>query len=337
MCEAYHQRTVKPRRRFLAGALALAAAPLAAQEKAAPPKLARIGMLESVPIGAASINLGEFHRGMKELGHEEGRSYLVLYRSSDGRAERFALLAAELARQGVDVFLTRGTPATLAARDTESGIAVVASAVADPIEAKLAASLERPGGLVTGLTSQANELAGKRLELLKALAPAIQRVGALVNADNPASVAIWKATEAAAPDLKLAVEMIDVRRPEELAGRLDAAAKAGIDSLIIGVEALAQAMASEVVEFTLRQRLPSGFASRSFVEAGGLVSYGVNYPNLYYRAASYVDRILKGARAGELPIERPTKFELVINRKTARALRLTIPPDLFLKTDEILD
>ena len=336
MREAYHRSTVKPRRRFLAGALALAAARLAAQEKPAP-KLARIGMLESVPIRAASINLGEFHRGMTELGHEEGRSYLVLYRSSDGRGERFALLATELARQGVDVFLTRGTPATLAARDTESGIPVVASAVADPIEAKLAASLERPGGLVTGLTSQANELAGKRMELLKALAPGIKRPGTLVNADNPASVAIWKATEAAAPDLKLSVEMIDVRRPEELEGRLDAAVKAGIDSLVIGVETLAQAMVNQVVEFTQRQRLPTAFASRTFVEAGGLLSYGVNYPNLYYRAASYVDRILKGARAGELPIERPTKFELVINRKTARALRLTIPPDLFLKTDEILD
>jgi putative ABC transport system substrate-binding protein len=327
---------VKPRRRFLAGALALTAARLAAQEKPAP-KLARIGMLESVPIGAASINLGEFHRGMTELGHEEGRSYLVLYRSSDGRGERFALLATELARQGVDVFLTRGTPATLAARDTESGIPVVASAVADPIEAKLAASLERPGGLVTGLTSQANELAGKRMELLKALAPGIKRPGTLVNPDNPASVAIWKATEAAAPDMKLNVEMIDVRRPEELEARLDSAVKAGIDSLVIGVETLAQAMVNQVVEFTQRERLPTAFASRTFVEAGGLLSYGVNYPNLYYRAASYVDRILKGARAGELPIERPTKFELVINRKTARALRLTIPPDLFLKTDEIID
>jgi putative tryptophan/tyrosine transport system substrate-binding protein len=326
---------VKPRRRFLAGALALAAARLAAQEK--PPRLHRIGMLESVPIGAATINLGNFHRGMAELGHEEGRTYLVLYRSSDGYAERFAAIAAELARQGVDVFLTRGTPATIAARDTESGIPVVASAVADPIEAKLAASLEKPGGLVTGLTSQANELGAKRMELLKALAPGIQRLGTLVNPENPASVAIWKATEAAAPDLKLNVEMIDVRSPEELQGRLDAAVKSGVDSLIIGVETLAQAMVTQVVEFTLRQRLPSAFASRTFVEAGGLLSYGVNYPNLYYRAASYVDRILKGAKPGDLAIERPTNFELVINRKTARALKLTIPPDLFLRSDEILD
>jgi len=259
---------VKPRRRFLAGALALAAARLAAQEKPAS-KLYRIGMLESVPISAASINLGEFHRGMKELGHEEGRTYLVLYRSSEGRAERFAPLATELARQGVDVFLARGTPATIAARDTESGIPVVASAVADPLEAKLAASLEKPGGLVTGLTSQANELGAKRMELLKALAPGIKRLGALVNADNPASLAIWKAIEAAAPELKLSVEMLDVRQPEELEGRLDAAAKAGVDSLIIGVEALAQAMVNQVVDFTLRQRLPSAFASRTFVEAGG--------------------------------------------------------------------
>jgi putative ABC transport system substrate-binding protein len=327
---------VKPRRRFLAGAIAFAAARLAAQEKPAS-KVFRIGMLESVPIVAASANLGEFHRGMKELGHEEGRGYLVLYRSSDGRAERFAALASELARQGVDVFVTRGTPATIAARDTESGIAVVASAVADPIEAKLAASLEKPGGLVTGLTSQANELGAKRMELLKALAPGIQRLGVLVNPDNPASVAIWKATEAAAPELKLNVEMLDVRSPEALQARLDAVVRAGIDSLIIGVETLAQAMVNEVVEFTLRQRLPSAFASRSFVDAGGLISYGVNYPNLYYRAASYVDRILKGAKPAELAIDRPTKFELVINRKTARALKITIPPDLFLRSDEIID
>ena len=294
-------------------------------------------MLESVPIGAATINLGEFHRGMSELGHEEGRTYLVFYRSSDGRAERFTSRATELARQGVDVFLARGTPAAIAARDTETGIPVVASAVADPLEAKLAASLEKPGGLVTGLTSQANELAGKRMELLRALAPGIQRVGTLVNPDNPASLAIWKATEAAAPDLKLGVEMIDVRTPEELRPRLDTAVKAGIDSLIIGVETLAQGMVSQIVEFTLRQRLPSAYASRTFVEAGGLLSYGVNYPNLYYRSASYVDRILKGAKPGELPIERPTNFELVINRKTARALKITIPPDLFLRSDEILD
>jgi putative ABC transport system substrate-binding protein len=322
------------RRDFIAGTLALASAPLAAQEKPAA-RMYRIGMLESVPIGAAALNLGEFHRGMKELGHEEGRSYIVLYRSSDGRADRFPALAAELARQNVDVFVTRGTPATLAARDIESGIPVVASAVADPLEAKLAASLEAPGGNVTGLTSQVNELGAKRMELLKALAPGIQRLGALVNLENPASVAVWKMIEPAAANLNLKVEMIDVRQPEKLEAALDAAVKNGVDSLIIGVDPLAQA--NQVVDFTLRQRLPAAFAARTFVEAGGLLSYGVYYPNLYYRAATYVDKILKGAKPADLPMERAAKFELVINRKTARALKIAIPPDLFLRSDEIID
>ena len=322
------------RRDFIAGTLALASAPLAAQEKPAA-RMYRIGMLESVPIGAAALNLGEFHRGMKELGHEEGRSYIVLYRSSDGRADRFPALAAELARQNVDVFVTRGTPATLAARDIESGIPVVASAVADPLEAKLAASLEAPGGNVTGLTSQVNELGAKRMELLKALAPGIQRLGALVNLENPASVAVWKMIEPGAANLNLKVEMIDVRQPEKLEAALDAAVKNGVDSLIIGVDPLAQA--NQVVDFTLRQRLPAAFAARTFVEAGGLLSYGVYYPNLYYRTATYVDKILKGAKPADLPMERAAKFELVINRKTARALKIAIPPDLFLRSDEIID
>jgi len=294
-------------------------------------------MLESVPIAAASLNLGEFHKGMKDLGHEEGRSYMVLYRSSEGRAERFAPLAAELVRQGIDVFLTRGTPATLAARDTESGIPVVASAVADPIDAKLAASLDAPGGNVTGLTSQVNELAAKRMELLKALAPAIQRVGALTNPDNPASLAGWKVLEAAAPELKLKAEMIDARQPEQLEASLEAALKNGIDALLVGLETLAQGQSNQIVEFAARARLPAGYAARNFVDAGGLMSYGVYYPSLYYRAAAYVDKILKGAKPAELAIERPTKFELVINRKTARALKIAIPPDVFLRSDEIID
>jgi putative ABC transport system substrate-binding protein len=335
---SYERRTicvnVTSRRRFLAGALAFAAAPVAAQQKPAA-KLYRIGMLEAVPIAAASLNLGEFHRGMKELGHEEGRTYLVLYRSAEGRTERFAALAAELARQNIDVFLTRGTPATLAARDTESGIPVVASAIADPIEAKVVASLAAPGGPVTGLTSQVNELGAKRMELLKALAPGITRLGTIVNPDNPASLAAWKIIEQAAPDLKLKLEIIDVRTPEQLEAALEASVKNGVDSLIIGIDPLAQA--NQVVDFTLKARLPAAFAARNYVEAGGLLSYGVSYPNLYYRAATYVDKLLKGAKAAELPMERASKFELVINRKTARALKLAIPPDLFLRSDEVID
>ena len=324
------------RRRFLAGALAFAAAPVAAQQKPAA-KLYRIGMLEAVPIAAASLNLGEFHRGMKELGHEEGRTYLVLYRSAEGRAERFPAIAADLARQNIDVFLTRGTPATMAARDTESGIPVVASAIADPLEAKVVASLAAPGGMVTGLTSQVNELGAKRMELLKAVAPGITRVGALTNPDNPASMASWKVIESAAPALNVKAESIDVRKPEELEDSLEAAVNNGVDALIIGLETLAQSYQNYILDFTTRSRVPAAYAARNFVDAGGLLSYGVLYPNMYYRAAAYVDKVLKGAKPADLPVERASKFELIINRKTARALKLTIPPDLFLRSDEVID
>jgi putative ABC transport system substrate-binding protein len=282
-------------------------------------------MLETLPIGLNNANLVELHRGMKELGHEEGQHYIILYRSAEGRAERFPALAAELARLKVDVFLTRGTPATLAARDTESGIPVVASAIAEPVDN------------VTGLTSSVAELGAKRMELLKALAPGITRVGALSNSDNPASLASWKVIEAAAPGMNLKVEMIDVRKPEELGESLEAAAKNGVDALIIGLETLAQANQNQILEFAARQRLPAAYAARNFVEAGGLLSYGVFYPNMYYRVAAHIDKILKGAKLADLPVERANKFELVINRKTARVLKITIPPDLFLRSDEVID
>ena len=328
------------RRTFLAGALALTAAPLGAQEKkksARAPQPRRIGMLETVPISANNTNLVEFHKGMQELGHEEGKTYLVVYRSAEGRTERFPALAAELAKQKVDVFLTRGTPATIAARDTETGIPVVAAAVGDPIDAKLVASLEKPGGNVTGLSSSVNELGAKRMELLKALAPGITRVGALTNPENPASVASWKVIEGAAPALDVRAEAIEVRQPEELEGSLEAAVNNGVDALIIGLETLAQSYQNFIIEFMAKNRVPAAFAARNFVDAGGLLSYGVSYPNMYYRAAAYVDKVLKGVKPADLPVERASKFELVINRKTARALKLTIPPDLFLRSDEVID
>src|SRR5205814_1302192 len=190
---------------------------------------------------------------MKELGYEDVHDDIVLYRSAEGRAERFPALAAELARQKIDVFLTRGTPATIAARDTETGIPVIASAVADPLDAKLVASLSSPGGSVTGLTSSVNEMGAKRMELLKALAPAITRVGTLTNPDNPASLASWKVIETAAPAMNLKVEMIDVRHPEALDEALDAAVKNGVDALMIGLETLAQSNQNSIIEFAARQ------------------------------------------------------------------------------------
>jgi putative tryptophan/tyrosine transport system substrate-binding protein len=322
---------MKARRRFLAGLLVVAAAPLGAQPKRAH----RIGMLETVPIAANTANLGEFHKGMQELGYAEGTGYFVLYRSSEGRPERFPALAAELARQNVDLFLTRGTPAALAA--VRHGRPVVAAAIADPVDSGLAASLEAPGGRLTGLASSTNELGPKRLELLKALAPAVTRVGALVNPGNPASLAAWKAIEAAAPAQRLAAQMIDVRRPAELAAAIAAAAERGIDGLLVGTATLTPAAQAAVIEAAALHRLPAIYADRQFVDAGGLASYGAAYGNLYYRAAEYVDKILKGAAPGALAMGQPTKLEFVINRRTAHALGLAIPPDLLLRSDDVVE
>jgi putative tryptophan/tyrosine transport system substrate-binding protein len=310
------------RRRFLAGALAFACVPLAAQERA---RLYRIGMLETVSIGANNANLVELHRGLKELGHQEGKTYLILYRSADGHTERFPALAAELVRQKVDVFLARGTPAALAARDTGSGIPVVASAIADPIEG------------VTGLISSVTDLGAKRVELLKAVAPGAKRIGALINPDNPASMANWKVIAAAAQGMKVQAEMIDARKPDELAASLEAAVGAGVDAFIFGIETLTLANQRLIIDFAARRRLPAIYAARPFVEAGGLLSYGVHYGNLYYQSAAFVDKVLKGAKPAELPTARPTKFELVMNRKTAHALKIAVPPDLLLRSDEIID
>lgn len=321
------------RRRVLASLLALAAAPLGAQPK----RLYRIGMLESSPIAANNANLAEFHKGMQDAGYAEGSAYLVLYRSADGRPERFPALAADLLRQRIDLFLVRGTPAALAAARA-GDLPIVAAAIADPLESGLVASLEAPGGKLTGLASNTGELGPKRLELLKALAPGMTRVAAFVNPRNPASLASWKAVEAAAPGLRLKATMIDVGKAEDLGAAIAAAAREGVDGLLVGtVAALPPGSQGAVIETAALHRLPAIYADRQFVEAGGLASYGAMYASLYYRSARYVERILKGARPGELAMGTPNKFEFVLNRRTARTLGLAIPPDLLLRSDEIVE
>lgn len=323
------------RRRVIAAALALLPARLLAQDKP-PVKVHRIGMLETVPLASNQDNMAEFHRGLREAGYVVGQNAELLYRSSDGRSDRLSALATELVKENVDVIVTRGTPATLAARKKGAGkIPVIAVAVADPVETKLVKSLEEPGGAITGLTSSTNELGPKRLELLKALAPTLKRVGAIMNLGNPAAVATWKVIEGAAPGLNLQVRPIDTRRPEDIAPAIQAALKDGVQGLIVGIDSLA-AYRGTVIKLAAQHKLPAVYSAREFVEAGGLMSYGVSYPNLYYRAAGYIDKVLKGASPATLAMERPSKFELVIHRKTAWDLKLAIPPDLLLRSDKIV-
>jgi putative ABC transport system substrate-binding protein len=324
------------RRAFIAGALAAVAAPLAAQEKPAG-RVYRIGVLETVPLVMNLVNMKEFRKGMRELGYVEGPSLVIAYRSAEGRNERYAELAAGLMRLKVDAILTRGTPATLAAKKVAGEVPIVTTAVADPVESGLAITLEQPGGNVTGLTSATRELTPKRLELIKAMVPGLTRIAAYTNLGNAAAVSSWKDIEHTARSMALEPQLLDVRRPEEIASAFEEAVRQRADALIVGIETLTQSNRGAIVELSARHRLPAMYSVKDFVESGGLISYGVSYPHLYYRAAAYVDRILKGAKPGELAMERPTKFELMINRKTARALGLVIPPDLFLRADAVID
>ena len=297
----------------------------------------RVGVLETTALRANTENFDRFRKGMEERGYVEGPSLVIAYRSADGRTERFAPLAAELVRSKVDLILARGTPAALAAKRATSEIPIVMAAVSDPVESGLAASLARPGGNVTGLTSASAELAPKRLDTLKALVPKMRKVAVYANLDNLAAQATWKDTDQAARSMGLEALLLDVRSSEKIAPAFELAVKEGANALLVGIETLAQSNRDAIVELAARHRLPAMYSAREFVDAGGLVSYGVNYADLYYRAAGYADRILKGAKPAELPIERPTKFSLFINRRSANSLGVVIPPDLLLRADWTVD
>ena len=323
------------RRRLMLLAAASAIAPLAARGQAR--KAYRVGVLETTSLHLNAENMDRFRKGMEERGYVEGPSLVLLYRSADGRAERFPELAQELVRQNVDLILARGTPAAQAARRATSTIPIVMTAVGDPVESRLAASVARPGGNATGLTSATAELVPRRLELLKALVPKMTRVAAYSNLGNEAAAGTWKEVEISARAMGIEPLLLDVRSPEQIAPAFDQAVRQGAHGIIVGVETLTQSNRAQIVELTAKHRLPAMYSALEFVEAGGLMSYGVFYPDLYYRAAGFVDRIFRGANPGELPIERPSKFALYINRRTAHVLELTVPPDLLLRAERMID
>jgi putative ABC transport system substrate-binding protein len=296
-------------------------------------RLRRIGMLETTPADLNQANLDGLRQGMRSLGYEEGRNFTIEHRSVDGHEDRFRKLAAELIGSGVDVILARGTPAILAARNATSTIPIVMTAVADPL--LVVASLARPGGNVTGLTTLASDLHPKRLELLKEIAPGIARIGIVNDQSNPQGRRQWEELEAAARTRGLQAVLLDLRRSGDFASALSGAH--GIDSLIVGASGLMRNDRHLIIGLAAEHKLPALYATREFVDAGGLATYGPSYPDLYRRAASYVDKILKGAKPADLPVEQPTKFELVINLKTAKALGLTVSPTLLARADEVIE
>ena len=312
----------------------LLAAPLAAEAQQAG-KVYRIGVLERTSTTINAPNLDGFRQGLQELGYVEGKNFVIEYRSADGRDERYPGLAAELVRLKVDLILTRGTPAALAAKNATGTIPVVITGLADPVGQGIVASLARPGGNVTGVSAIVTELYAKRVELLRELLPRASRIAALFNMSNPSLPPAWKEIETAVRSLGIEPQLLDVRKPEDLRPAFDGAVRQRAEALVVGLDTLTQASQRVIVDLAARHRLPAVYASMEF--SGGLVIYGVNYPDHYRRAATFAERIFKGAQPGDLPVERPTKFELVINLKTAKALSLTIPQSLLQRADRVIE
>ena len=309
--------------------------PLAARAQTS--RVYRIGILETIPQTMNVSNFNALRRGLREHGYIEGQNLLIEYRSSDGRAERFPDLAAELVRLKVDLIVTRGTPAARAAKNATATIPVVMAAIGEPLGVGVVATLARPGGNVTGLSAFVTELSGKRIELMKEMSPSISRVAFLQNMGNPVSPPQWEATKMVAAALGLSAELLDVRSEQDIARAFAAAIEHKVNAISVGIDGLIQAKADMIVESAARHKLLTAYPSREFIEAGGLLSYGVSYPDLYYRSAGLIDKIFKGTKPGDLPVEQPTKLELVINLKTAKALGLTLPPMLLARADQVIE
>ena len=311
--------------------------PLEAWAQQPSPKVWRIGILEATPREMNGVNLGALQKGLREHGYIEGQNLVVAYRSSDGRADLFPKLASDLVGMNVDLIVTRGTPAVLAAKNVTSTLPVVMAASGEPLDVGVIAGLAHPGGNVTGLSAFTTESELKRLELLRELVPRLTRLAALYNMSNPVSSARWEAIRTAERALGIEARLLDVRAPEDLESSFELALRQRADAVIVGNDGLIQANRQSVVSLAARHKLPAVYAFRDIVDDGGLMSYSVNYSHLYYRAARFVDRIFKGAKPADLPVEQPTKFELVINLKTAKTLGLEVPPTLLSRADEVIE
>jgi putative ABC transport system substrate-binding protein len=315
-----------------AGALASPFASFAQQGK-----VWRIGVLETVPRELNAAYFNAFLQGLRELGYVEGRSIVFEYRSADGRQERFPALADELVRLKVDMIVTRGTPAALAAKKATKSIPLVMAGAGDPVGSGIVATLARPGGNITGLSALNVEISAKRVELLMELIPGIARIACLFDMSNPVNPPQWKETERAVQSRKIRTLLFDLRNAEDLRNALDTAAKQQVGALIVGLDDLTRANRRRIVELAAQHRLPAIYGAGEFVDAGGLISYSTSFGDFYYRAATYVDKILKGAKPADIPVEQPTKFELVINMKTAKALRIKIPNSILVQVTKVIE
>jgi putative ABC transport system substrate-binding protein len=313
-----------------------AAWPLVARAQQPSAKVFRIGFLGLPTADSLPKRPEAFRAGLGDLGYQEGRDFVIEYRWADGNYDRLPALLADLIRLKVDVIVTHGTPGVLAAKQATTTIPIVMAVVGDALGSGIVSSLARPGGNVTGMTFFNPELAAKRLELLKETLPGLTDVGLLLNLANPINESILPEMSRFAQPLKLELHQFDVRVPTEFEGAFAAMAAKRVGAFVVIDDAMMISNAPAVAALALKQRLPScGWPD--FAIAGGLMAYGVDFLDLFRRAAMFVDKIRKGAKPGDLPVERSTKFEIIVNLKTAKALGLTIPYNLLARADQVIE
>jgi ABC-type uncharacterized transport system substrate-binding protein len=315
--------------------LSLLTAPLtsSAQQAAQVP---RLGLLIPGSSSAFAPRIEAFRHGLRDLGYVEGRNITIEYRFAEGQYDRLPELVAELIRLHVDIMVTDGEEAILAAQHATTTIPIVMAVSSDPVGIGFVASLARPGGNITGLSFMLTEVSGKRLELLQEAIPKLSHVAVLWNPTNPNSILGFKETQTAAHALGLPLQSLEVRGPDEFDQAFAAMTREHADALVVLSNPLFFGHRRQLAELAVKHRLPAIFLFREYVEAGGLMAYGANLNAMYRRATYYVDRILKGTKPADLPVEQPMKFELVINLKTAKALEIAVPPSLLLLADEVI-
>ena len=299
-------------------------------------KVPRIGFLDPTSRAVSKARIESFRQGLVKLGYKEGKNIAIDYRFADGESERLNEHAAELIRLNVDIIVTRAIPGAVAAQHATIKTPIVFVGVADAVAAGLVASLAKPGGNITGLTSLAPELSGKRLEVLRETFPKLARVAVLRNSSNAGDAITWKETEEAAQALGLQLHSLEVRSVKDFENVFESATKADGQALLTLPDPLLQSHRKEIVDFAAKSRLPGIYPDPEYVAAGGLMSYAANPVEFYARAASYVDRILKGAKPADLPVEQPTKFDLVINLKAAKQIGLLIPQKVLARADRVI-
>jgi putative tryptophan/tyrosine transport system substrate-binding protein len=301
-----------------------------------PGKIPRIGFLGATSPSVESARTEAFRQGLRELGHVEGKNIVIEYRWAEEKFDRLPALAAELVRLNVEIIVTGGSTSTGAAKEATTTIPIVMAQVNDPVGSGFVASLARPGGNITGLSTLAPEISGKQLELLKEIVPRLSRAAVFGTSTAPGNAQALRETELAAAALGVQLQSLEVRRPKDIESSFRAASKGHANAALVLSSPVLNSQRKQIADLAIKSRLPAIYFNPEFVEDGGLMSYSVSFTDLFRRAATYVDKILKGTKPADLPVEQPTKFEFIINLKAAKQIGLTIPPNVLARADRVI-